>query len=382
MATTSLSILARAVELERAARPYAMATVVAVRRPTSARPGARGLIHPDGVVEGWVGGSCAQPIVVKEALRSMADGEPRLLRLSRDQPSDSRRGDGVIDYVMTCHSGGTLEIYVEPHLPAPQLWILGTTPIAHALVELGATSGYRVIVVDPVAQSEAFPAAAQVLQATDLRGLDASAPPYVVVASQGSWDEEAVAAALARDVAYVGLVASPTRAAAIREYLAGEGIAPERIAAVRAPAGLDLGAVTPTEVAVSILAELVEVRRGRADFVAAPGPATLTGAQAIVMAGAPAQAATGEGEIVLLDPVCGMTVERDLARHIAEHAGVVYAFCSVGCRARFVKDPGAYVGAATAHDDHADHAADEDHGGDHDHTDDSTHPRHADHPAS
>ena len=100
--------------------------------------------------------------------------------------------------------------------------------------------------------------------------------PIVVVASQGSWDEEAVAAALARDVAYVGLVASPTRAAAIREYLAGEGIAPERIAAVRAPAGLDLGAVTPTEVAVSILAELVQVRRGRADFVAAPGPATLT----------------------------------------------------------------------------------------------------------
>jgi xanthine dehydrogenase accessory factor len=355
VATTSLSILARAVELEGAARPYAMATVVAVRRPTSARPGARGLIHPDGLVEGWVGGSCAQPIVVKEALRSMADGEPRLLRLSRDQPSDSRRGDGVIDYVMTCHSGGTLEIYVEPHLPAPQLWILGTTPIAHALVELGATSGYRVSVVDPVAQSEAFPAAAQVLQATDLRGLDASAPPYVVVASQGSWDEEAVVAALARDVAYVGLVASPTRAVAIREYLAGEGVAPERVAAVRAPAGLDLGAVTPTEVAISILAELVQVRRGRADFVAAPGPATLTGAQAIVMAGAPAQAATGEGEIVLLDPVCGMSVERELARHIAEHAGVVYAFCSVGCRARFVKDPGAYVGAATTparHDDH------------------------------
>jgi len=345
------SMLARALELEGAARPFAMATVVAVRRPTSARPGARGLIHPDGAVEGWVGGSCAQPIVVKEALRSMADGEPRLLRLSRDRPSDSRRGDGVIDYVMTCHSGGTLEIYVEPHLPAPQLWILGTTPIAHALVELGAASGYRVSVVDPVAQQEAFPTASAVLQATDLRGLEAAAPPYVVVASQGSWDEEAVAAALARDVAYIGLVASPTRAGAIREYLAGEGVAPERVAAVRAPAGLDLGAVTPTEVAVSILAELVQVRRGRAEFVAAPGPATLTGSQAIAMAEAPA--GLGEGEIVLLDPVCGMTVDREHARHIAEHAGIVYAFCSVGCRARFVKDPAAYVGPAGAPDPHA-----------------------------
>jgi xanthine dehydrogenase accessory factor len=329
-------VFTRAVELDRAGRPYALATVVAVRRPTSARPGARGLILPDGTIEGWVGGSCAQPIVVKEALRALADGEPRLLRLSREMPSDSRRGDGVVDYVMTCHSGGTLEIYVEPHLPAAQLWIAGTTPIAHALVELGAASGYRVSVVDPVAVPEAFPAAERVVAETSFRSLEATAPPYVVVASQGSWDEEAVAAALARDVAYVGLVASPTRAAAIREYLAGEGVAAERIAALRAPAGLDLGAVTPAEVAVSIIAELVQVRRGRAAFVAAPGPATLAGAVAD-------RAPEALGEIVLLDPVCGMTVEREHARHIAENGGVVYAFCSVGCRARFVKDPAAYV---------------------------------------
>jgi len=329
-------IFTRAVELDRAGRPYALATVVAVRRPTSARPGARGLILPDGTIEGWVGGSCAQPIVVKEALRALADGEPRLLRLSREMPSDSRRGDGVVDYVMTCHSGGTLEIYVEPHLPAAQLWIAGTTPIAHALVELGAASGYRVSVVDPVALPEAFPAAERVVAETSFRSLEATAPPYVVVASQGSWDEEAVAAALALDVAYVGLVASPTRAAAIREYLAGEGVAAERIAALRAPAGLDLGAVTPVEVAVSIIAELVQVRRGRAAFVAAPGPATLAGTTA-------ARAEGAVGEIVLLDPVCGMTVEREHARHIAEHGGVVYAFCSVGCRARFVKDPAAYA---------------------------------------
>ena len=329
-------IFTRAVELDRAGRPYALATVVAVRRPTSARPGARGLILPDGTIEGWVGGSCAQPIVVKEALRALADGEPRLLRLSREMPSDSRSGDGVVDYVMTCHSGGTLEIYVEPHLPAAQLWIAGTTPIAHALVELGAASGYRVSVVDPVALPEAFPAAERVVAETSFRSLEATAPPYVVVASQGSWDEEAVAAALALDVAYVGLVASPTRAAAIREYLAGEGVAAERIAALRAPAGLDLGAVTPVEVAVSIIAELVQVRRGRAAFVAAPGPATLAGTTA-------ARAEGAIGEIVLLDPVCGMTVEREHARHIAEHGGVVYAFCSVGCRARFVKDPAAYA---------------------------------------
>ena len=143
------SIFVRAAELEAAGRPFVVATVVAVRRPTSARPGASGLVHPDGTIEGWVGGSCAQPVVVREALRSLADGQPRLLRLSKDAPAEGRRGDGIVELVMTCHSGGTLEIYVEPHLPAPLLWIAGTTPIAGALATLGAAAGWRVTVFDP-----------------------------------------------------------------------------------------------------------------------------------------------------------------------------------------------------------------------------------------
>jgi xanthine dehydrogenase accessory factor len=115
----------RVAELDEAGAPFATAMVVAVQRPTSARPGARGIVHPDGSIEGWVGGSCAQPVVVREALRSLQDGQPRLLRLSKDAPAEGRRGDGVVELVMTCHSGGTLEIYVEPHLPAPVLWVAG-----------------------------------------------------------------------------------------------------------------------------------------------------------------------------------------------------------------------------------------------------------------
>src|ERR1700675_4528785 len=134
------SVFARAAELEAAGQPFAVATVVAVKRPTSARPGASGIIHPDGTIEGWVGGSCAQPVVVREALRSLVDGQPRLLRLSKDGPGEGRRADGVIELVMTCHSGGTLEIYVEPHVAAPQLWIIGTTPIAGALARLGSVA--------------------------------------------------------------------------------------------------------------------------------------------------------------------------------------------------------------------------------------------------
>jgi xanthine dehydrogenase accessory factor len=337
-----VSLLERAVELDRSGQPYALATVVAVRRPTSARPGARGLIHPDGSIEGFVGGSCARPLVVREGLRALADGQPRLLRISKELPSESRRGDGIVEEVMTCHSGGTLEIYVEPHLPAPALWIAGTTPIAAALAELGSGMGFDVTMIDPVADAGLLPDGARVVVGDELSALDwPTVGPYVVVASQGTWDEEAVASALRLDVAYVGLVASPTRAAAVRAWLLDEGVEPDRVFALRAPAGIDLGAETASEVAISILAELVQVRRGRAAFVAAPGPATLAGATV----SGPSIVFGPTDDIVLLDPVCGMTVDRETARHLAEHGGVVYAFCSIGCRSSFVREPTAYVGA-------------------------------------
>jgi xanthine dehydrogenase accessory factor len=334
------STFSRAAELAGAGRSFVVATVVAVRKPTSARPGASGIIHPDGAIEGWVGGSCAQPVVVREALRALADGQPRLLRLSRDGPAEGRRADGVIELVMTCHSGGTLEIYVEPHLPAPLLWVVGTTPIAGALATLGAAAGWKVTVIDPIAEADAFPAA-RVHASADIRGLDPDASPSIVVASQGIWDEEAVGLALTREAAYVGLVASPTRAAVVRDWLREETtVGDERIAALRAPAGMDLGAETAEEVALSILAELVQVRRGRADFVASPGPATVAGGLPESISLEPVV-----DDIVLLDPVCGMTVERAHARHLAEHEGVVYAFCSIGCRTRFIKEPAVFLAA-------------------------------------
>jgi len=335
------TIFARAAELEAAGRSFAVATVVAVRRPTSARPGSSGLVHPDGTIEGWVGGSCAQPVVVREALRALVDGQPRLLRLSRDVPAEGRRGDGIVELVMTCHSGGTLEIYVEPHLPAPVLWVAGTTPIAGALAELGSAAGWRVSIFDPIADPAAFPAAERVVVGSDIGSTDPASNPAIVVATQGVWDEEALAAALARNAAYVGLVASPTRAAVVRAWLRDDaGVADERLAALRAPAGLDLGAETAEEIALSILAELVQVRRGTAAFVAAPGPATLAGVVP------EATLAPVVDDIVLLDPVCGMTVDRAHARHLAEHDGVVYAFCSMGCRTSFIREPTAYLPAS------------------------------------
>jgi xanthine dehydrogenase accessory factor len=262
-----------------------------------------------------------------------------LLRLSKNAPAEGRRADGIVELVMTCHSGGTLEIYVEPHLPAPLLWIAGTTPIAGALATLGAASGWRVSVFDPVATADAFPAAERVSQETALGRVDPEASPFLVVATQGVWDEEALAAGLRRNASYVGLVASPTRANVVRAWLRDEtALADDRLAALRAPAGLDLGAETAEEIALSILAELVQVRRGRAPFVAAPGPATLAGEELAATSIQPVA-----DDIVLTDPVCGMTVDRARARHLAEHEGVVYAFCSIGCRTRFIKEPATFL---------------------------------------
>ncbi|HEU4573206.1 MAG TPA: XdhC family protein [Candidatus Limnocylindrales bacterium] len=345
---TGAELFARAAELSAAGRPYAIATVVAVRRPTSARPGAHGIVHPDGTIEGWVGGSCAQPVVVREAVRSIADGVPRLLRISKDPPSDSRRADGIVEVVMTCHSGGTLEVYVEPQLAAPALWVVGTTPVAAALAALGSAAGFRTSVIDPVADAAAFPGA-RVITDASLATFERGSQPYVVVATQGVWDEEAVAAVLRRDASYVGLVASPTRAGVVREYLSEVGLPTEAIAALRAPAGLDLGAQTAEEIALSILAELVQVRRGRAPFVAAPGPATIASQPG--EAESPERPGGARSDIVLLDPVCGMTVDERDARHLAEHDGVVYAFCSIGCRVRFMKDPAAYLPSAAVRAD-------------------------------
>jgi xanthine dehydrogenase accessory factor len=338
----------RAAELSAAGRPYAFATVVAVARPTSARPGAHGIVHPDGSIEGWVGGSCAQPVVVREALHALADGQPRLLRLSKDAPAEGRRADGIIELVMTCHSGGTLEIYVEPNLPKPLLWVAGITPIAGALVDLGSAAGFRVTLFDPIADAAAFPSAAEVKTDTNLVAVERETSPYVVVATQGQWDEEALAGALRRDARYVGLVASPTRAAAVRAWLREEtGLAEERLAALRAPAGIDIGAETAEEVALSILAELVQVRRGRAEFVASPGPATMAGDE--VVPGLAGAALTVTDDIVTTDPVCGMTVDPAHARHLAEHDGTIYAFCSIGCRTRFVREPAVFLAAPGTH---------------------------------
>jgi xanthine dehydrogenase accessory factor len=334
-----------AADLTRRLEPFVQAVVVARRAPSSAQVGDRAIVTAGGEFHGWLGGSCTRPTVVAEARRALADGRPRLVALSPDPEAQSELGrrPGLTVFPMTCHSGGSVEIYLEPVLPSPSLAVFGASPAARALVRLGKVLGYRVAVADPDAEADGFPEADLVaadLAGADLRAFAHGRRPFAVVATLGEDDEGAIRAALALDPAYLGVVASARRFAQVRENLLAGGVAAADLDRIHSPAGLDFGARAPEEIALSILAEIVQVRRAAdADGVAADGVAAEPQAATESQAAAPAP-------LQAKDPICGMTVEIAGARHTAEHAGATFYFCCGGCRERFLGDPARYAGGA------------------------------------
>ena len=289
---TGAEVIVRAGALAAAGEPYALATVVRVVPPASTRRGDRALVTPDGALSGWVGGACSEPIVIREALRALADGEPRLVRIA---PAGSCEAEpGVVVAESTCASEGVVEVLVEPQLPAPLLSVVGGGPAALKLVQLARAVSWR--------------AAPQLDPAADA----------VVVATMGHGDEDVLEQALAGRAGYVGLVASARRADKALAALRARGVSEEAIARVHSPAGLDLGRCTQEEIAVAILAELVAWRHARR---------------------APALAAVAERT----DPVCGMAVALAGAVETAQFAGAQYAFCGRACRRAFEADPGRYA---------------------------------------
>jgi xanthine dehydrogenase accessory factor len=286
-----VNVLVEAGRLAAVGRAFALATVVRVERPASTKRGDRALVTAEGEVHGWVGGACSEPIVVREALRALADDEPRLVRIG---PEGTPGGEGIVCAVSECASEGTVEVLIEPQRPKPTLAVVGDGPAARTLATLAPHVGWHVT-AEPV-------------------GADA-----VVVATMGRGDEDALTQALGSEAGYVGLVASAKRAGVVVRALRERGLGEEAVARVRSPVGLDLGPCSQEEIAVAVLAELVAWRHTR------PLPET-----------APAAAAEA------VDPVCGMTVS--LASAVtAEHEGITYAFCCPGCRGRFEADPARYA---------------------------------------
>ncbi|MDN4644399.1 XdhC family protein [Arthrobacter sp. PsM3] len=305
--TPTVDILtARANDLASRREPFVHATVVRAQHPTSAHAGDTALVMPSGEIQGFVGGNCVESSVREYSLQVLASQEPLLLRVVPGEPSRSA-GDGAVEVSNPCLSGGAIEIFLQPRIPAPRVLVVGTTPVAQALETLGSGVGLAMELTDG---ESAAP-----------RADDAA----LIVASHGKAEEIALEAALRAGVPYVALVASGTRGAAVLESL---DVDPAQRARVFTPAGLQLGARTPGEIALSILAQLIQERAKSRHTGPAAQPAPVS---------APAAAATAT------DPVCGMTVAASESTLRLEHNGATVYFCSPGCRAAFRKDPERYA---------------------------------------
>lgn len=310
-------VLQLAAELSARGQPYVLATVVWRRAPSSGKEGATALITPDRTVRGWIGGACAEPTVVREALKAIDEGAPRLLFLGPLEELEAHSRDGVVSVPIACQSEGALEVYVEPVLPQPQLVAIGRSPAALTLTRLARGLGWRSLAIDDGGTVGDHDADA-IITSLDLGDVDERS--FVVVATQGHYDEDALEQALATPAVYIGLVASAKRADAVLGYLRDRGAADDQLARVHAPAGVDLGHVATDEIAVAILAEIVRLRAaGELDEPV------------------PAQAATPRHEEI--DPVCGMTVDVADARYRTSHEGRTVYFCSASCLEAFEREP-------------------------------------------
>jgi xanthine dehydrogenase accessory factor len=302
-------------ELTAERAPFVQATVVRAQSPTSVRPGDAAIVRLDGTIDGFVGGTCAETSVRLHALRALETDEPVLLRiLPGDDPgAEAAPVEGAVTVRNPCLSGGALGIFLEPHLPAAAIRIVGSSPIGLALADLSDRLGYAVQLDAP--------------ENSEPTADDAA----VVVASHGHDEERVLTAALQRAVPYVGLVASRVRGDAVRESLALPAELRERL---RTPAGLDIGAETPEEIAVAILAEIVALRRAR-DVATEHG---LAAAPATAAEPAAGPAALAPAVAVAIDPVCGMEVAISPASLQLDLDGERHYFCGEGCRDRFAAE--------------------------------------------
>lgn len=299
-------LLERAVELRAKGEPFVLATVVAYRRPQSAKPGSKAIISQDGMVTGWVGGGCVQPIVIREAQKVLEQRKSNLIVISPD--STHPGWDGVKEYLMTCQGGGSLEIYLEPMLPRPELIIFGNSPVAQVLAELGKILDFNVTVAD--SKNQIRPQS------------------YVVVATMGDGDEEALTAVAGSKASYIGFVASREKSSKLFQYLHENGIADQDLKQIKSPAGLDIGAESLPEIAFSVMAEILQLHRERETSVK-PEKSKM---QIPVL------------EVrTAIDPICGMTVDLKNSKYSSSYESKTYFFCCLRCKDTFEKAPATYA---------------------------------------
>lgn len=294
-------VLETAVDMARRGEAFALATVVWREGPSSGKQGSRAIVTPTGEIHGWIGGACAEPVLIREAQRALEQGAPVVLSLGETEPVGEERA-GVTRIAISCQSEGALQIFIEPVIPAPHLVVVGRSPMAHTLHTLAGDLDWSTELID----------------GPDFTAATVTSNSIVVVATQGHGDEEVVEAALGAGPAYVGVVGSARRGEALKGYLADRGLDEEVLDTIRVPVGLDLGRTSHREMAVAVLAELVQLRAAGA----------LPGAM-------PAEERT---EVTVVDPICGMVVTADASSFPLEHDGEIHHFCCAGCRTRFERE--------------------------------------------
>ena len=308
-AVEGMGVMERAVELTKAGESYVMATVVWRQGPSSGQTGSRAIVTAEGQIYGWIGGACAEPVLIREAKAVLEQGEAKLIWLGQEADFLGMHvPDGVITIPISCQSEGALQIFIEPIKTVPQLLIVGRSPMALTLANLAQNLDWNVAIVD----------------GNELSASLVTPSSVVIIATQGHGDEDALEIALENEPRYVGLVASSKRGAVVLAYLADRGLSPAKLEKIKVPVGLDLGRTTHREMAVSILAELVQLRAS----------------------GEFSKSVNTKTELIIIDDVidlvCGMSVAPTKSSNPFIFEDTTYYFCCTGCRTTFEKDPHVY----------------------------------------
>ncbi|EIF31164.1 xanthine and CO dehydrogenases maturation factor, XdhC/CoxF family [Burkholderia sp. Ch1-1] len=328
------------------AQPFAVVTVIRAAPPTSAWVGAQALVEGDGALHGWIGGGCSRSIVVAAALQTIRAGQPKRVRISNEP---GRPEADVEAHAMPCASNGTLELFIQPTLPAPMVLILGSTPTALEACVLAQRVGLRVGAAASVTAPLAALGLPWVRQGFDAAAFDQIEPQLILVATQGDNDEDALEAALRSTAAAVLLVASERKADRLRDAMRRRGITPERLAALHSPAGPHIHARTPQEIALGAVAGLVTLRRELQQQAAAAGADAshlVSGETVPALSPCETSASIETPRARYLNPVCGMAVEPASAKHVLDYGGERVYFCCDGCKLEFERAPDKYLAIA------------------------------------
>jgi xanthine dehydrogenase accessory factor len=304
---------------------FVTATVIRREAPSSGKIGDKAIIDQYGEITGWIGGGCVRGIALKEAEEAMRSGKARLVQVGKNSLHEQ---DDIINYKMTCMSEGAVELFLEPVLPPPHLVVIGKTLIASALVHLAKVSGFRVTAVAPNAKPNTFQGVDELITQLNLKEVRTSSRSSLIICTQGENDEEAIEQALHQSACYIGFVASPKKKMAIFEHLVERGVDRAAINTIHSPAGLNIHAKTPEEVAISILAEIIQVQNqlqltGFSHFVSTNAQTSKSG--------------------FYINPVCGVPVDIKNPKHIVEYKNEKIYFCCDGCKTKFDADPEKYA---------------------------------------